>query len=108
MDIKFLGGAMSCFKMLDKIKPEILLERATFSEAREFIERNSDEVYHVLPGYKIFHDCYLVGVPPIALGIKGSDLIFPMVRPRLGTFVIRAGAEEEVRRLKGMGLRVSK
>ncbi|MDM7939526.1 MAG: DUF1894 domain-containing protein [Methanothrix sp.] len=96
---------MSCFKKLDKIKHEVLLERATFSEAREFIEKNSDEVYHVLPGYRLFHDCYLVGVTPIALGIKDSDLIFPLVRPRLGTFVIRAGAEEEVRRLKETGVR---
>jgi hypothetical protein len=96
---------MSCFKKLDKIKHETLLERATFSEAREFIEKNSDEVYHVLPGYRLFHDCYLVGVPPKALGIKGSDLIFPLVRPRLGTFVIRARAEEEVIRLKETGVR---
>ena len=96
---------MSCFKKLDEIEHEILLERATFREARGFIEKNSDEVYHVLPGYRLFHDCYLVGVPPIAMGIKGSDLIFPLVRPRLGTFVIRARAEEEIRRLKEMGLR---
>lgn len=99
---------MSCFKKLDKIKHEILLERATFSEAREFIEKNSDEVFHVLPGYRLFHDCYLVGVPPIALGINGFDLIFPLVRPRLGTFVIRARAEEEVGRLKEMGLKAFK
>ncbi len=96
---------MSCNDQIDKIKHEILLERVTFKEARKFIEKNSDEVYHVQPGYRLFHDCYLVGVPPIALGIKGSDLIFPLVRPRLGTFVIRARADEEVRRLKEMGLR---
>jgi hypothetical protein len=99
---------MRCNDQIDKIKHEVLLERATFSEARAFIEKNSDEVYHVLPGYRLFHDCYLVGVPPIALGIKGSDLIFPLVRPRLGTFVIRALAEEEVRRLKEMGIKASK
>jgi len=96
---------VSCNDQIDKIKHEVLLERATFREARGFIEKNSDEVYHVLPGYRLFHDCYLVGVPPIAMGIKGSDLIFPLVRPRLGTFVIRARAEEEIRRLKEMGLR---
>ncbi len=78
----------------------------TFREAREFIEKNSDEVYHVLPGYRLFHDCYLIGVPPISLGIKGHELIFPLVRPRLGTFVIKAMAEEEVRRLKKTGLRI--
>lgn len=96
---------MSCSDNIDKIKHEVLLERATFREAREFIEKNSDEVYHVHPGYRLFHDCYLIGISPIALGIKGSDLIFPLVRPRLGTFVIRAYAEEEIKRLKKMGLR---
>ncbi len=99
---------MSCNDQIDKIKHEVLLERVTFREAREFIEKNSDEVYHVLPGYRLFHDCYLVGVPPIALGIKGSDLIFPLVRPRLGTFVIKARDDEEVRRLKEMGSKASK
>ena len=99
---------MSCSDNINKIKHEVLLERASFQEAREFIEKNSDEVYHVLPGYRLFHDCYLVGVPPIALGVKGSELIFPLVRPRLGTFVIKAGAEEEIKRLQKMGLKASK
>ncbi len=94
---------MSCNDRIDKIKHEVLLERATFMESREFIEKNSDEVFYVSPGYRIFQDCYLVGVPPIALGIKDSDLIFPLVRPHLGTFVIRAMAEEEVEKLKVVG-----
>lgn len=94
---------MSCNDQIGKIKHEILLERATFGEARGFIEKNSDEIYYVSPGYRLFQDCYLVGVPPIALGIKGSDLIFPLVRPRLGTSVIRVRAEEEVEKLKEAG-----
>ncbi len=96
---------MSCSDWANKINHEVLLERATFMEAREFIEKNSDEVYHVLPGYRLFDDCYLVGVPPIALGIKGFDLIFPIVKPRLGTYVIRARAHDEVKRLREMGVR---
>ncbi len=98
---------MSCSDNINKIKHEVLLERASFREAREFIEKNSDEVYHVQPGYRLFHDCYLVGIPPIALGIKGSELIFPLVRPRLGTFVIKAGANEEIKRLQKMGLKAT-
>ncbi len=98
---------MSCSDNINKIKHEVLLERASFQEAREFIEKNSDEVYHVQPGYRLFHDCYLVGIPPIALGIKGSELIFPLVRPRLGTFVIKAGADEEIKRLQKMGLKAT-
>lgn len=87
-------------KRIDEIKHEILLEGASFQEAREFIEKSFDEVYYVKPGYRIFGECYLVGVPPIALGVQGSDLIFPIVKPRLGTFVIKARSEEDVRKLR--------
>lgn len=94
---------MSCIDQIGKIKHEILLERVTFGEARDFIKNTSDEVIYVHPGYRLFSDCYLIGVPPIALGIKGSDLIIPIVRPRLGTSVIRIKAEDEIRRLKEKG-----
>jgi hypothetical protein len=86
---------------LDGIEYEVLMEGVSFQEAREFIEKNSDRVYYVEPGYKIFHDCYLVGVPPIALGVKGSHLLFPIVKPRLGTFIVKALAEDEIKRLEG-------
>jgi hypothetical protein len=84
----------------DRIEYEVLMEGVSFQEAREFIEKNSDRVYYVEPGYKIFHDCYLVGVRPIALGAKGSYLLFPIVKPRLGTFVVKALAEDEIKRLE--------
>jgi hypothetical protein len=91
---------MSC---RDKIGGHaLLLEGVTFKEAREFIEDNSDEVYYVPPGYKILDDCYLIGTPPIALGVKGLDLIFPVVRPRLGTFVLSAQSEKDIMQLRAM------
>ncbi len=96
---------MSCF---DKIKYEVLLERASFKEAREFIEKYSDEIYYVEPGYKIFEDCYLIGVRPIALGIKGFDLIFPIVKPRLGTFVGKIKARQEIKLLREKEASISK
>jgi len=87
---------MTC---LDEFKHEVLLRGVSFREAREFIENNSERVYYVEPGYKIFQKCYLIGVPPIPLGVKGFDLLLPLVRPRLGTSVIQIAAEEEIRRL---------
>ncbi|MDD1752971.1 MAG: DUF1894 domain-containing protein [Methanotrichaceae archaeon] len=87
-------------KCLEKIKHEVLSDGASFEEAKEFIEKYSDEIYYVEPGYKILGDCYLIGVGPIALGIKGSDLIFPIVKPHLGTFVAKAKAEQEIKRLR--------
>ncbi len=87
-------------RCIDNIKHEVLLEGATFKEAREYIKRNFDEVYYVQPGYKVLQDCYLVGVPPIALAVEDSDLIFPIVKPHYGTFVVKAHSEREITKLR--------
>jgi hypothetical protein len=90
---------MSC---IEQMKYKLLLERTSFREAREFIERNSDEVYYVDPGYKIFKDYYIIGVPPIAMGVKGNELIFTYVKPCHGTFVMTIESKEEIQRLRDM------
>src|SRR5512139_239030 len=90
---------MSC---IEQMKYKLYLERTSFREAREFIERNSDEVYYVDPGYKIFKDYYIIGVPPIAMGVKGNELIFTYVKPCHGTFVMTIESEEEIQRLRDM------
>ena len=87
-------------KCLDNIKHDVLLEGATFEGVREFIQKNFKEVYYVQPGYKVLNDCYLVGVPPIALAIEDSYLIFPIVKPHYGTFVIKVQAEQELNKLR--------
>ncbi len=52
------------------------------------------------PGYHIF-DVYVIGVPPIFIGVEGDDLIFPYTKPCHGTFILRArGATEEIERLR--------
>jgi hypothetical protein len=91
-----LGMLLTC---LDEIEYEVLLKSVSFKEARKLIEDNSEKVCYVKPGYKIFQKCYLIGVPPIPMGIRGSDLIIPIVRPRLGTSVVRVSAEQEIKRL---------
>jgi hypothetical protein len=91
---------MSC---IEQKKYNILLERTTFKESREYIEKNSDEVYYVPPGYKIFKDYYVIGIPPIALGAKGNALLFTYTKPCYGTFVLTIDDEDskkEVDRLK--------
>jgi hypothetical protein len=88
---------MSC---IEQMKYDLLLERVSFKEAREFIEKNSDEVYYVDPGYKIFKDYYMIGVPPIAMGAKGDELIFTYVKPCHGTFVMKIKSIEEIQRLR--------
>lgn len=87
---------MSC---IEQMKYEILLERISFKEAREHIEKNSDEVYYVAPGYKIFKDYYVIGIPPIALGVKDSALIFPYTKPCHGTFVLTIDSEDSIKEI---------
>ncbi|MCJ7445839.1 MAG: DUF1894 domain-containing protein [Methanotrichaceae archaeon] len=82
------------------MKYKLYLERTSFKEAREYIEKNSDEIYYVEPGYKIFKDYYIIGVPPIALGAKGKELLFTYVKPCHGTFVMAIESEEEIQRLR--------
>jgi hypothetical protein len=82
------------------MKYKLHLERTSFKEAREYVEKNSDEVYYVQPGYKIFKDYYLIGVPPVAMGVKGKELLFPYVKPCHGTFVMSIESEEEINRLR--------
>ncbi len=93
---------MSC---IEQMKYTILLERISFKEAREYIEKNSDEVYYVSPGYKIFKDYYIIGIPPIAVGVKGNALIFPYTKPCHGSFALSIENEDsikEINRLREM------
>ncbi len=85
---------------IEQMKYKLLLERTSFREARDYIEKNSDEVYYVDPGYKIFKDYYIIGVPPVAMGVKGKEIIFTYVKPCHGTFVMALESEEEINRLR--------
>jgi len=87
---------MSC---IEQMKYEILLNRISFKEAREYIEKNSDEVYYVSPGYKIFKDYYIIGIPPIAVGSKGNALIFPYTKPCHGSFVLSIDNEDSIKEI---------
>ena len=88
---------MSC---IEQMKYRLYLERTSFKEAREYIEKNSEEVYYVDPGYKIFKDYYLIGVPPVAMGVRDKELLFTYVKPCHGTFVMGIDSDEEIARLR--------
>lgn len=87
---------------------EILASHVTFRECREFILSRFPEHYEVPPGYHIF-DVYIIGIPPIVIGIEGDDVIFPYTKPCHGTFILRAqGAIEEIARLRAAGKKIQK
>ena len=87
---------MSC---IEQMKYQSSWKRTTFKDAREYIEKNSDEVYYVSPGYKIFKDYYIIGVPPIAMGAKGNALIFTYTKPCYGTFVLTIDNEDSIKEI---------
>ncbi len=68
---------MSC---VEQMKYKLYLERTSFKDARDYIEKNSEEVYYVDPGYKIFKDYYIIGVPPVAMGVRGKEMLFTYVQ----------------------------
>ncbi|HWQ49907.1 MAG TPA: DUF1894 domain-containing protein [Methanosarcina sp.] len=87
---------MSC---IEHMKYTILMQKISFKEAREYIEKNSDEIYYVSPGYKIFNDYYIIGIPPIAVGAKGNALIFPYTKPCYGSFVLSIDNEDSIKEI---------
>ena len=88
---------MSC---IEQLKYRLYLERTSFKEAREYIEKNSEEVYYVDPGYRIFKDYYIIGIPPVAMGVRGKELLFTYGKPCHGTFVMGLDSDEEIARLR--------
>ena len=87
---------MSC---IEQMKYTIHLEKTSFKDAREYIEENSDEVYYVSPGYKIFKDYYIIGIPPVAVGAKGNALVFTYTKPCYGSFVLSIDDEDSVKEI---------
>ena len=85
---------------IEAMKYEILLQHCSFREAAEYIRKYADECYEVPPGFKIY-DLYIIGVPPILLGIKEKDIILPYTKPCHGTFLLKIpgnGALDDLRR----------
>jgi hypothetical protein len=73
---------------IENLKYEMILPLgASFKECREYVEKNFREFWYVDPGYKLF-DEYIIGLPPIALGIDGAMIIFPYTKPCHGTYLL--------------------
>ncbi|WP_440950987.1 DUF1894 domain-containing protein [Methanosphaerula subterraneus] len=73
---------------------------ASFRECREYAEKNYQEIWYVDPGYRLF-DEYIIGLPPIALGIEeGKKIIFPFTKPCHGTGLLGIEDTEEVERVR--------
>ncbi|NYT06427.1 MAG: DUF1894 domain-containing protein [Methanomicrobiales archaeon] len=92
---------------IESMKHEIIARQISFTEASSYIRSNTAEVYEVPPGFKIF-DVYIIGIPPILLGIDGTVITFPYTKPCHGTFLLRIDSPEEAGRIRAAAKRVRK
>jgi len=72
---------------------------ASFRECREYVENNFLEFWYVDPGYRLF-DEYIVGLPPIALGIDSTKIVFPYTKPCHGTYLLAIEDADEAARVR--------
>lgn len=84
---------------VESMNYEIVLRDASFRESRDYIKANYNEFIDVEPGFKIF-DVYVIGLPPITIGLEGDFVIFPFTKPCHGTFLLRVEGKEEAARLR--------
>ena len=85
---------------IENLKYEMLLPLgASFKECREYVEKNFSEVWYVDPGYKLF-DEYIIGLPPIVLGLDGGKIVFPYTKPCHGTYLLRIEDIDEAGRVR--------
>lgn len=85
---------------IENLKYEMLLPLgASFKECREYVEKNFAEVWYVDPGYKLF-DEYIIGLPPIALGLDSEKIVFPYTKPCHGTYLLRIEDDDEAVRVR--------
>ena len=72
---------------------------ASFRECREYVEKSFAEFRYVDPGYQLF-DEYIIGLPPIAIGLDGSRVIFPYTKPCHGTYLLAVSDAAEAERVR--------
>ena len=84
---------------VESMNYEIVLRDASFRESRDYIKSHFRESVDVQPGFKVF-DVYVIGLPPIAIGLDNDFVIFPYTKPCHGTFLLRIEDKEEAERLR--------
>lgn len=87
---------MACIEELDY---EILLGNSSCRECADYIKANFNEIYYVMPGYRIF-DLHLIGIPPIPVGIDAEDIVLPYLKPCRGSFVLKIQGINEIQALR--------
>ncbi|CAD6492755.1 MAG: hypothetical protein AEth_00479 [Candidatus Argoarchaeum ethanivorans] len=84
---------------VEELDYEILLSRTTFAECSKLIQKRCREIYFVAPGYKIFN-IYLIGIPPLPIGIEGDHILIAYIKPCHGAFTLRIPGGGEIERIR--------
>jgi hypothetical protein len=83
---------------IEELKYEVLAKGLTFKECRDFVTKTCPHVYLIEPGTKLFGEG-IIGPPPIAIGVDGTVVVFPYVKPCHGTFVLKVDDPVEAARI---------
>jgi hypothetical protein len=86
---------------IEELKYETVLSQVSFKECRDYVTEHFTERYEVEPGYRIF-ESYIIGLPPIFIGVEGDAVFFPYTKPCHGTFLLRIESTDEIGRLRAM------
>jgi hypothetical protein len=89
---------------VETLKYEILLRHCSFRESAAYIRKTCGECYEVQPGFKLF-DVYIIGIPPVLVGIDGDAIVFPYTKPCHGTFLLRMRGDGEIERVRKLAKR---
>ena len=89
---------------VEALKYEILLRHCSFKEAGDYIRTHCSECYEVPPGFKLF-DVYIIGVPPVLVGIDDDTILFPYTKPCHGTFLLKVEGRGEENKIRAQGKR---
>jgi len=87
---------------IEQIKYEMLLSKVTFKQCCAFIRSYYDETYIIPPGYRMF-DVFIIGVPPVYVGVNGENIVFPYTKPCHGSFVLKTISQDEVDKVRKNG-----
>ncbi len=87
---------MAC---IEELNYEILLGNSTYQECTGYIKANFNEIYYVMPGYRIF-DLHLIGIPPIPVGVDAENIVLPYLKPCRGSFVLKIQGINELQALR--------
>ncbi|HIH69495.1 DUF1894 domain-containing protein [Methermicoccus shengliensis] len=91
---------------LNDIEYEIVLSQVSLDECTKYIQSHFSERYELPAGDKLM-GLTLIGRGMVPVGVDGHTVVFPVVKPCYGAYLIRVkNADEAIEKLRASGKRV--